>query len=269
MALRLNAVAADGGNPPAGQPLPQSEVGKVFFHEMLHTLGYIHGDTPEVAYSCETCCFGGYNSDMCRLCAANPSRATTPRYYFDMVLRGEASEEGVGSGSGIAFRMLWDDRVRTGSGAMLTSTIEEGIRRCGVTGFDCSTQEQGFLRMLLRAAHTQKNELHVAGSEWRAEWGGTYEGLRGFNFGDPAREWGPSADSLVSEYTARVFAARSTGRSYAAAHSLAASNADIRTLCSNIRRLGGASALSSVTPRLEASLFLLLDGAGGMTSPCS
>ena len=69
----------------------------IIFHEMIHNMGYTHGDGFDMSYACESCCFGkkqfnkkdlsvNAEASACRLCAGDYVSEIDPNYLYDLAL---------------------------------------------------------------------------------------------------------------------------------------------------------------------------------------
>lgn len=75
----------------------------VIFHEMIHNMGYGHGDDIELAYACEACCFGDKSSNSCRVCTGDYDNVLDANHLFDLSLISQ------GSGSLALFNIIDDN----------------------------------------------------------------------------------------------------------------------------------------------------------------
>lgn len=56
----------------------------IVFHELIHNMGFSHGEGQDLAYACEACCFGESGASACRLCEGGFKGARDPEYVYEL-----------------------------------------------------------------------------------------------------------------------------------------------------------------------------------------
>ena len=78
-----------------GKVVFYEELKAATFHELFHTIGYLHGPSIEYPYACEECCFPMYpdvKELACRLCSEDYSSVSDQRYIKDLKAYAAASD---------------------------------------------------------------------------------------------------------------------------------------------------------------------------------
>ncbi|WP_408097438.1 hypothetical protein ACJVC5_00595 [Peredibacter sp. HCB2-198] len=103
--LILNADKLKGDDPASKEFLKST-----IFHESIHNMSYAHGDGPEIAYTCEACCFNTGSPETrdlaCRACGASLGDALNTKYIHAILPWAQATKS--------TYRLALDDLTYKG-----------------------------------------------------------------------------------------------------------------------------------------------------------